>query len=54
MLQMDPKEIARSLQKRAEELFGSDRTAEIQPELETMADQLATLRSTPEKEDTSR
>ena len=47
MLKMDPKEISRGLMDQAEKLFGEEHAAELQPEIEVMADQLAVLRATP-------
>ena len=47
MLKTDPEEIRQSLIKQAETLFGAARAAEIQSEIEVMADQLAVLRITP-------
>lgn len=46
-MEKDPEEITRSLMQQAEILFGKERAKELQPELEVMADQLATLRTTP-------
>lgn len=47
MLEIDPQEVANSLTEQAEKLFGKKRAAELRPELEVMAEQLATLRATP-------
>jgi hypothetical protein len=47
MLKMDSKEISRGLMEQAEKVFGQEHAAEIQPEIEAMADQLTMLRATP-------
>jgi hypothetical protein len=47
MLKKDSDEIKRDLMNQAERRFGKQRAAEIQPEIEVMADQLAILRAAP-------
>jgi len=47
MLETDPKEIETNLIRKAELLFGADRTQELQPEITVMSDQIALLRNTP-------
>ena len=47
MLETDAKEIAHRLLEHAEKLFGQEHSAEMQPEIEAMAQQLAVLRNTP-------
>jgi hypothetical protein len=43
----DPREIQHNLMEQAEELFGVERSKELEPEIQIMAEQLATLRATP-------
>ena len=47
MLKKDSNEIKRDLMDQAEKRLGQQRAAEIQPEIEVMAEQLAILRATP-------
>jgi hypothetical protein len=44
---MDPKEVQRNLMEQAEKRFGAERSKELEPEIQLMAEQLATLRATP-------
>jgi len=47
MLKKESDEIGRELMEQAEKRLGKQRAAEIQPEIEVMAEQLAVLRATP-------
>jgi hypothetical protein len=47
MLKKEPEEIKRDLMEQAEKRLGKQRAAEIQAEIEVMAEQLAVLRATP-------
>ena len=47
MLKKESEEIKRDLMDQAEKRLGRQRAAEIQPEIEVMAEQLAVLRATP-------
>jgi hypothetical protein len=47
MLNKNSDEIERDLMVQAERRFGQQRASELQPEIKTMAEQLAVLRSTP-------
>jgi len=47
MMKKSSEDIKRDLMNQAEKRLGKQRAAEIQPEIEVMAEQLAILRSTP-------
>jgi len=47
MLKINSEELKRDLMDQAEKRLGPQRAAEIQPEIEVMAEQLAVLRATP-------
>ena len=47
MLKKDMKDIKQGLLNQAEDRLGPERTAQIRPEIEVMAEQLAILRNTP-------